>query len=90
MRKRLKGVTTTGAAVTAVVLWLAVAPTVGQAQTGGQVPTPGAWPGFNVPRMANGRPNLNGIWQAMVTANYNLEDHEAQPGGRALRAWPVF
>jgi len=31
-------------------------------------------------RMADGRPNLNGIWQVMNTANWNLEDHPAQAG----------
>ncbi len=27
-----------------------------------------------------GKPNLNGIWQAMNTANWNLEDHPARQG----------
>ena len=35
---------------------------------------------YRAPRLAGGRPDLNGIWQAFVTANWNLEDHEAQPG----------
>jgi hypothetical protein len=30
--------------------------------------------------MPDGKPNLNGIWQSMNTANWNLEDHPAQPG----------
>ena len=33
-----------------------------------------------VPRTAGGRPDLNGIWQAMGTAHWNLQDHEARPG----------
>jgi hypothetical protein len=33
-----------------------------------------------VPRTADGKPNLNGIWQAMTGANWNLEDHGAGPG----------
>ena len=37
-------------------------------------------PGPNpIPRTADGRPDLNGIWQAMNTANYDLEDHGAAP-----------
>jgi hypothetical protein len=28
-----------------------------------------------IPRAADGKPDLNGIWQAMNTANYDLEDH---------------
>jgi hypothetical protein len=32
-----------------------------------------------IPRLA-GKPNLNGIWQAMTTAYWDLEDHPAQAG----------
>ena len=31
-------------------------------------------------RTANGKPNLNGIWQAIGTAYWDLEDHAARPG----------
>lgn len=31
-----------------------------------------------VPRLPNGKPNLSGIWQAMNTANYDLEPHSAR------------
>jgi len=30
--------------------------------------------------MADGHPDLNGIWQAFVTADRDLQDHEAQAG----------
>jgi hypothetical protein len=30
------------------------------------------------PRLQNGKPNLNGIWQVMNTANYDLEPHAAR------------
>jgi hypothetical protein len=30
------------------------------------------------PRLPDGKPNLNGIWQAMTTANYDLEPHAAR------------
>jgi hypothetical protein len=33
-----------------------------------------------VPRTADGRPDLNGIWQAMGTAHWDLRDHQARPG----------
>ena len=33
-----------------------------------------------IPRMPDGKPNLNGIWQAMNTANWDLQDHAARPG----------
>jgi hypothetical protein len=37
-------------------------------------------------RTADGRPNLNGIWQAMNTANWDIEAHEARPGPRQFGA----
>ncbi len=41
----------------------------------------------DVPRNAwDDRPNLNGIWQSMSTANWNLEDHIAAPGHPDLGA----
>lgn len=33
-----------------------------------------------IPRGANGKPDLNGIWQAMTTANWDIEAHEARAG----------
>jgi hypothetical protein len=35
---------------------------------------------YRAPRTGDGKPNLNGIWQAMNTANWNIEAHEAAPG----------
>jgi hypothetical protein len=32
------------------------------------------------PRTPNGKPDLNGIWQAMGSANWNLEPHNAEAG----------
>ena len=38
-----------------------------------------SFPAYRAPRLA-GHPDLNGLWQALVTANWDLRDHEAQPG----------
>ena len=35
---------------------------------------------YKAPRTADGKPNLNGIWQAMNAANWDLEGHSAQAG----------
>ncbi|MGA2712980.1 MAG: hypothetical protein ABSG41_07715 [Bryobacteraceae bacterium] len=59
----------------AVILWFAVIPAVAQ-----RPPAPGQFPPYKPVRMADGHPDLNGIWQAFVTANWDLQDHEAQSG----------
>ncbi len=53
------------------VLWMAVGPASGQSAA---------------PRAADGRPNLNGIWQVLNTANWDIEAHEARPGPPQLGA----
>ncbi len=42
---------------------------------------------YRAPRAADGKPDLNGIWQALNEANYDLEMHMARPA-MALRAGP--
>ena len=56
-----------GAALTAFVS-MAVAPVAGQQA-----------PGYRAPRGADGHPDLNGIWQALNEANWDLEMHMARP-----------
>ena len=36
-------------------------------------------PAYRAPRTPDGKPNLNGIWQTMNTANWNIEAHAAAP-----------
>jgi hypothetical protein len=43
-----------------------------------QVPERGT--ASRIPRMPDGRPNFNGLWQAMTTAYWDVEDHPAQAG----------
>jgi len=33
-----------------------------------------------IPRMAGGKPDFNGIWQSLTTANWDLQDHSAYAG----------
>ena len=91
MRSRLQGVASvavTGAVI--AILALAVGPLAGQ----GQAPAAGQFSAYQSPRGADGNPDLNGIWQALVTANVDLLDHEAQSGPHpeimgAYGAWPA-
>ena len=62
------------AAAALTMLVLCTMPGVGQ-----QAPAKGQFPAYRAPRMADGHPDLNGIWQALVTANWDLQDHEASP-----------
>lgn len=41
-----------------------------------------------IPRTAAGRPDLNGLWQALNTANYDIQAHTARPA-MAMRPGPV-
>jgi hypothetical protein len=49
-----------------------------------QVPAPSGTPAQTTPRTGEGRPDLQGVWQAVNTASWNLEDHSPgynTPGG---------
>ena len=35
---------------------------------------------YRAPRTADGAPDLNGIWQAMNTANWDIQDHDSRQG----------
>jgi len=41
-----------------------------------------------IPRTADGKPDLNGLWQALTTANWDIEAHAARPA-LAMRPGPV-
>ena len=76
MRNRLAAVTAVATVV--VALWLSGLPADAQGQL------------YRAPRLpGTSHPDLSGIWQAFVTANWNLEDHSAEAGPfpRLLGMW---
>src|SRR2546427_13035717 len=73
-----------------IAVGLSVATPAGQ-QTASARPFPSS---YKAPRLADGHPDLNGLWQAFVTANIDLDDHEAQSGPHpellgAYGGWPA-
>ena len=74
-RYRLRGsmIVVATAAVIAV-LSLAVKSLAEAVGEGGQAPA------YQAPRAADGKPDLNGIWQALGTAHWDVEGHAARPG----------
>jgi hypothetical protein len=66
MRSELRSAAIAGVAA-GIVLWAAG---LGVAQT----------PAYRAPRTADGKPDLNGIWQALNTANWDLQGHAAAKG----------
>ena len=58
-----------GAALAAIaLLMLAMVPSPSQAQAP-----------YKAPKAADGHPDLGGIWQYMGSANWDLQDHAAEP-----------
>jgi len=67
MRSRLAALTMAACAASALIA-VAVMPISGQA------------PAYKAPRTKDGKPNLNGIWQALNEANWNIAPHAASQG----------
>src|SRR5580704_600501 len=45
----------------------------------GVMPVSGQGATYRAPRTADGKPSLNGIWQALNEANWDIESHSAGP-----------
>jgi len=66
-----------------------VAAACGALITAAAIPLAGQGPtaAYRAPRTPDGKPDLNGMWQALNEANYDIEMHMARPA-LALRAGP--
>ena len=71
MRNRYRSVIA-GFAALGALLAMILMPAPCQAQTPAQP--------YRVPRTKDGKPDLNGIWQAVNSANWDIEGHGAAPG----------
>jgi hypothetical protein len=70
----------TGAAALGAAVAIGV-PAAGQAPQPSRPSAPSArQPAYAPARLADGHPDLNGIWQALNEANWDLEAHAARPG----------
>jgi hypothetical protein len=82
------------AAVLCAAFWAAIGVISGGASAAGQAQTAGQFPPFKAPRTTDGKADLSGVWQAFVTADIDVQDHDAQPGVHpeimgAYGAWPA-
>jgi hypothetical protein len=77
MRTGLRRALIAVAAVAVVAaLWTQVPPASSQSEA------------YQAPRTSDGVPDLNGIWQALNTANYDIQSHPARPALAVLPAPP--
>ena len=77
-KTRSQAVISIGATTALAVCLALAAPRAGQAQ--GPARGQSAAPRYQAPRASDGHPDLNGLWQAMNTANWDLQDHPARQG----------
>ena len=63
----------------ATVAMMALVPSAAQAQAA-RAPAASGGPAAPVPARLGGHPNLNGVWQVLSEANWDLEPHSAQSG----------
>jgi hypothetical protein len=77
LRTGLTGAAVIVVAIAAVaVFWMRGAPSARETEP------------YRAPRTADGRPDLSGIWQALNTANYDLQSHAARPALAVIPAPP--
>ena len=74
-------------AATALICAMAARPTVALAQSAGSAPVPAPGRPYAPPRTVDGYPDLQGLWQVLNTAAWDIQDHNARlgvPAGRGV------
>jgi hypothetical protein len=66
--------------VTTVVVTVAASAFIGTILARTASPSAGQAPTYRALRTADGTPNLNGVWQAMNTANWDIQNHDQRQG----------
>src|SRR3977135_2594476 len=75
-----KPVILTGGAIAVMLLTFGFPVTVDRAHRGGAPLNPATPAAYSGPRTPDRKPDLNGIWQVLGTAQWNLEAHSAIEG----------
>jgi hypothetical protein len=76
-----------GAATAVLMAVVAAAPAASQSRAARQAPASQA--AYKAPRTPDGRPDLNGVWSVMNTANWDIEPHAAR-AALQMRPGPYY